>query len=88
MNKKIIKRLYKSQTFEDFQTLMNKHRKNTKYIEGQSLEEYFSLQLTSEIDSEILCKLIWMNKEQFIRNYLRKKKLKRILNEISYKKKN
>ncbi|MCK9417550.1 hypothetical protein M0Q97_12990 [Candidatus Dojkabacteria bacterium] len=80
MNKKIIKQLYKSQTFEDFQKLMNKHRKEIKYIEGQALDEYFSLQLASEIDNEIICKLIWMDKEQYIRNYLRKKKLKRFLN--------
>jgi hypothetical protein len=82
MNKKIIKRLYKSQTFEEFQELMNKHRKETKYVDGQTLEEYLSSHLASEIDNEIICKLIWVGKEQYIRNYLRKKKLKRILNEI------
>jgi hypothetical protein len=81
MNKKIIKRLYKSQTLEDFEELMNKHRKEIKY-EGQSVEEYLSLQLASEIDNRIMYNLIWIGKEQYIRNYLRKKKLKRILNEI------
>jgi hypothetical protein len=82
MNKKIIKRLYKSQTLEDFEELMNKHRKEIKYVEGQSIEEYLNSQLASEMDNGIMYNLIWIGKEQYIRNYLRKKKLKRILNEI------